>query len=47
MQLLLKYHKPTCQGYPEKILDDHVLNWKFIYRIPRIATFETKIVCIC
>ena len=42
MQLLLKYDKPTYQGYQEKNFDDYVFNWKLIYRIPRIATFETK-----
>ena len=42
MQLLLKYDKPTCQGYHEKNFDDYVFNWKLIYRIPRITTFETK-----
>ena len=43
MQLSLKYDKPTCQGYHEKSFDDYVFNWELIYRIPRIATFETKI----
>ena len=39
----MKYDKPTCQGYHEKKFDEHDFNWKLIYRIPRIATFETKI----
>ena len=43
MQLLLKYDKSTCQSYHEKNFDDYVFNWKLIYRMPRIATFETKI----
>ena len=43
MQLLLKYDKPTCQSYHEKNFDDYDFNWKLIYRIPRIATLETKI----
>ena len=43
MQLLLKYDKPACQGYHEKKFYDYGFNWKLIYRIPRIATFETKI----
>ena len=43
MQLSLKYDKPTCQGYHEKSFDDYVFNWELIHRIPRIATFETKI----
>ena len=43
MQLLLKYDKPTCQDYHEKKFDEYNFNWKLIYRIPRIATFETKI----
>ena len=41
MQLILKYDKPACPGYHKKNFDD--FNWKLIYRIPRIATFETKI----
>ena len=45
MWLLLKYDKPTCQGYHKKNFDDYFFNWKLIYRTPRIATFETKI-CI-
>ena len=43
MQLLLKYDKPACQSYHEKNFDDYDFNWKLIYRIPRIATLETKI----
>ena len=43
MQLLLKYDKPTCQSYHKKIFDDYNFNWKLIYRIPGIATLETKI----
>ena len=43
MQLLLKHDKPTCQSYHEKKFDDYDLNWKLIYRIPCIATLETKI----
>ena len=43
MQLCLKYDKPTCQSYHEKNFDDYDFNWKLIYRIPRIATLETKI----
>ena len=43
MQLCLKYDKPTSQSYHEKNLDDYDFNWKLIYRIPRIATLETKI----
>ena len=42
MQLCLKYDKPMCQSYQEKNFDDHDFNWKLIYRIPRIATLETK-----
>ena len=42
IQLLLKCDKPTCQVYHEKYFDDYLFNWKLIYRIPRIATFETK-----
>ena len=43
MQLLLKHDKPTCQSYHKKNFDDYDFNWKLIYRIPRIATLETKI----
>ena len=45
MQLCLKYDKPTCQSYHKKNFDDYDFNWILIYRIPRIATLETKI-CI-
>ena len=45
MQLCLKYDKPTYQSYHEKNFDDYDFNWKFIYRLPRIATLETNI-CI-
>ena len=45
MQLCLKYDKPTCQSYHEKNFDNYDFNWKLIYRIPCIATLETK-VCI-
>ena len=45
MKLCLKYDKHTCQSYLEKNFDDYDFNWKLIYRIPRIATLETK-VCI-
>ena len=41
--LILKYDKPTCQGYHEKNFDDYVFNWKLIYGIPRITTCETNI----
>ena len=43
MQLCLKYDKATCQSYHENNFDDYDLNWKLIYRIPRIDTLETKI----
>ena len=43
MQLCLKYDKPTCHSYHEKNFDAYDFNWKLIYRIPRIATLETKI----
>ena len=43
LQLLLKYDKPMCQGYHKKKLNEYDFNWKLIYRIPRIATFDTKI----
>ena len=40
MKLCLKYDKPACH---EKNFDDYDFNWKMIYRIPCIATLETKI----
>ena len=43
MQLLLKYEKPTCCNYHEKKFDEYYSNWKLIYKITRIATYETKI----
>ena len=43
LKLLLKYDKPTCQVYREKKFDEYDFNWKLIYRIPHVATFETKI----
>ena len=43
MQLCLKYDKLMCQSYHKKNFDDYDLNWKWIYRIPHIATLETKI----
>ena len=42
MQLCLKYGKPMGQSYAEKNFDDYDFSWKLIYRIPRIATLETK-----
>ena len=43
LQLLLIYDKPTCQDYHEKKFDEYDFNWKLIYKIPHIATYETKI----
>ena len=43
MQLLLKHDKPMCQSYHEKNFDDYYFNWLLIYRIPRSAILETKI----
>ena len=43
MQLYLKYDKPTCQSYHEKNFHDYDFNWKLMYRLPCIATLETKI----
>ena len=43
LQYLLKYDKPNCEGYHEKKFDEYNFNWKLIHRIPRIATFETKV----
>ena len=43
MQLLLKYVKPTCQNYHERKIDGYNFNWKLIYKLPRIATYDAKI----
>ena len=43
MQYLLKNHKPTCHDYHGNNFEGYVFNQKLIYRIPRIATFESKI----
>ena len=43
LQLSLKYDKPTCQVCHEKKFDEYDFNWKLINRMPRIATFETKL----
>ena len=43
LQLLLKYDKTTRQDYHEKKFDKYDFSQKLIYRIPRIATSETKI----
>ena len=40
--MLLKYDKPACQNYQEKKFDKYNFNWKLIYRIPHIVTYETK-----
>ena len=42
MQLLLKYEKPTSHDYHENKFDVYDFNWKLIYKIPLIATYETK-----
>ena len=42
MQLLLRYDEPTCQDYHKKTFDGYNFNWKLRYRIPCIATYETK-----
>ena len=43
MQLLLKHEKPTCHDYDYKKCDECEFNWNLIYKIPHIATYETKI----
>ena len=43
MQLLLKYVKPTCQNYHERMFDGYNFDWKLIYKLPRIATYDGKI----
>ena len=42
MQLLLKFVKPTCHNYHERKFNGCNFNWKLIYRLPRIATFNSK-----
>ena len=34
MQFCLKYDKPTCRSYHEKIFNDYDFNWKLVFRIP-------------
>ena len=43
MQLFFKYIKPTCQNYHDKKFDGYNFNWKLIYKLPRIATYDAKI----
>ena len=43
MQLLLKYVKPTCQNYHERKFGGYSFNWKLIYKLPRVATYDAKI----
>ena len=43
MQLLLKYVKPTCQNYHERKFDGYNFNWKLIYKLPRVATYDAQI----
>ena len=38
------YDKPTCQDYHAKKFDEYNFNWKLIYRVPGIATFQKKVV---
>ena len=42
MPLLLKYVKPTCQNYHERKFDGYNFNWKLIYKLLRIATYDAK-----
>ena len=44
LQLLLKYDKPTWQGYHEKDFADYDINWKLTFRIPRILNLKQKFV---
>ena len=43
MQLLLKYVKPSCQNYYEREFVGYNFNWKLIYNLPRIATYDAKV----
>ena len=43
MLLLLKYVKPTCQNHLERKFDGYNFNWKLIYKLSRIATYDAKI----
>ena len=43
MQLLLKYVKPSCQNYYERKFVGYNFNWKLIYNLPRIATYDAKV----
>ena len=42
-QMLLKYVKPGCQNYHERKFDGYNFNWKLIYKLPRIVTYDAKI----
>ena len=41
--MLLKYVKPVCQNYHERKFDGYNFNWKLIYKLPRIVTYDAKI----
>ena len=40
IQLTRDFCKPTSQIYFEKYFNDGVLDWKYIYILPRIATYD-------
>ena len=42
-QLSLNYEKPICQAYHEKKFGNYNFDWKISQGIPRIATYNTKI----
>ena len=43
IQISEKYKKPTSQLYYEKYFNKSDFDWKLIYLLPRMITFETKL----
>ena len=46
IQLPIIYEKPACQAYHEKKFDNYNFDWKIIYGIPRVATYDTKVLIL-
>ena len=40
IQIIRDFYKPTSQIYLEKHFNDCVLDWKYIYILPRIVTSD-------
>ena len=43
LEIFNSSEKPTCHDYHKKKFDEYDFNWKLVYRITRIASYETKI----